>query len=347
MGRSESEAGGLLELGFVDLVIAAQEGDDGLGAGAVGKAALAHEGDAFDVLRGKDLEEVADVGDGTFAWGVDEFGGAVAGGGQVVNGGEPGGCAFEVGSVSGGGGGDEVFAGFGVDHELLRLRAAHGAGVGFDGEEVEAAAGEDAAVDGVVLFIGEVEASGVDIEGVGVLHEELADAQEAGFWAGLVAELGLDLIPDLGELLVAAELVAGNGGHDLFVSHGEAQVGALAVLEAEHVVAHAGPSSGLLPDLGGVDGGQEELLADGVHLLADDGDDLINGALAEREVRVNAGAELADVAGAQQQLVAGDLGVGGGFTKGGNEELGPAMHAVRRPRSAAIDDARASASDCL
>ena len=78
---------------------------------------------------------------------------------------------------------------------------------------------------------------------------ELADAEEAGFGAGLVAELGLDLVPDLGELLVAAELVARDGGHDLFVGHGEAELGALAVLEAEHVVAHAGPAAGLLPDL--------------------------------------------------------------------------------------------------
>ena len=48
--------------------------------------------------------------------------------------------------------------------------------------------------------------------------------------------------------------------------------------------------------------------------------------VAEEEVAVDAGAELADVAGAQEQLVAGDFGVGGGFAEGGNEELGPAVH---------------------
>ena len=83
---------------------------------------------------------------------------------------------------------------------------------------------------------------------------ELADAQQAGLGAGLVAELGLDLVPDLGQLLVAAQLVAGDGGHDLFVGHAEAELGALAVLEAEHVVAHAGPAAGLLPDLARVAG---------------------------------------------------------------------------------------------
>ena len=38
------------------------------------------------------------------------------------------------------------------------------------------------------------------------------------------------------------------------------------------------------------------------------------------------GAELADVAGAEQELVAGDFGVCRSFAEGGNEELGPTMH---------------------
>ena len=54
---------------------------------------------------------------------------------------------------------------------------------------------------------------------------------------------------------------------------------------------------------------QEKLLPDLVHLLAHDGDDLVQRALAEEQIAVDAGAELADVAGAEQELVAGDLGV--------------------------------------
>ncbi len=121
----------------------------------------------------------------------------------------------------------------GVDHEFLRLRAAHGARVGFDGDELQTAAGKDAAVGLVVFVVGEVEASLVDVEGVGVLHEELSDAQEASFGARLIAELGLDLVPDLGQLLVAAEFLAGDVGDDLFVGHGEAELCAFAVLEGE------------------------------------------------------------------------------------------------------------------
>ena len=57
---------------------------------------------------------------------------------------------------------------------------------------------------------------------------------------------------------------------------------------------------------------------------------LLMRAVAEEEVAVDAGAELADVAGAEQELVAGDFGVCGGFAEGGDEELGPAMHGQRR-----------------
>ncbi len=130
-----------------------------------------------------------------------------------------------------------------------------------------------------------------------------------------------------GKLLVAAQLVAGDVGHDLFMGHAEAQVGALAVLQAEHVVAHQGPAAGLPPQIGGMDGGQEEFLADAVHLFAHDGDDLVDGALAEEEVGIDAGAELADVSGANEELVAGHFGVSRSFAESGDEELRPAMHA--------------------
>ena len=82
----------------------------------------------------------------------------------------------------------------------------------------------------------------------------------------------------------------------------------------------------LLPDLARVERGKKKLLADRVHLFAHDGDDLVDRAIAEEEIAVDAGAELANVTGAEQQLVAGDFGVCRGFTEGGDEELRPAMH---------------------
>ena len=119
-GAQIDGAGDRVELGLVDLVIAAKEGGDrAQGSARVGGSA--HEGDALDVLRSVDAEEAGDVGDGAEAGGGDELGEAVACGFEVFDGGEARRGFLEVGSVAGGGGGDEVFAGFGVDHELLRL----------------------------------------------------------------------------------------------------------------------------------------------------------------------------------------------------------------------------------
>ena len=108
--------------------------------------------------------------------------------------------------------------------------------------------------------------------------------------------------------------------------HAQAKIGALAVLEAEHVVAHGGPAAALLPQLARKNGGQVKLLANAVHLLAHNADDLVHRALAEEQVVVNARAELADVAGAEQELVAGHFGVCRGLAKSGNKKLGPTMH---------------------
>ena len=103
--------------------------------------------------------------------------------------------------------------------------------------------------------------------------------------------------------------------------HAQAEVAAEAVLQAEHVVAHDVPAAGFLPDLGRIQRRQEHLLAaDGVHLLAHDLLDLQQRALRQKQVVVDSGRELADVAGAQQQLVAGDLGLGGVFAQRGDEQ---------------------------
>jgi hypothetical protein len=59
---------------------------------------------------------------------------------------------------------DEVFAGVGVDHELLRLRAAHRARVGLDGDKLQAAAREDLAIDRIVQIEALVQAGLVDVE---------------------------------------------------------------------------------------------------------------------------------------------------------------------------------------
>ena len=109
---------------------------------------------------------------------------------------------------------------------------------------------------------------------------------------------------------------------DLLVGHREDHVAAVAILEPgqlrpDRVVAAARP-----PDVGRVDDRHLHLLAaDPVLLLADDLLDPVVDPLAERQERVDPRAELADVAGAQEQAMRRHLGVGRVVAEGGEEEL--------------------------
>ncbi len=59
---------------------------------------------------------------------------------------------------------------------------------------VEPAGVEDRAVGGAHILVGRGQALPVGVEGVGVLHDELAAAHQAEARPDLVAELGLDLV---------------------------------------------------------------------------------------------------------------------------------------------------------
>jgi len=90
---------------------------------------------------------------------------------------------------------------------------------------------------------------GIDVEGIRILHHELPHPQQARLRPRLIAKLGLNLIPDLRQLLVAAQFLASNLGHVLFMRHAQAKVGALAVFQPEKIVAHHRPAAARFPKL--------------------------------------------------------------------------------------------------
>ena len=152
------------------------------------------------------------------------------------------------------------------------------------------------------------ETFGVEIEGVGVLHDEFPRAHHAEPRADLVAELRLDLVEVDRELLVAAELPASDVRDDLFMGRADTEVALVAVLQAQQLGTEIAPASGLLPQLGGLHGGHQHLLgASRVHLLANDGLDLAQHAHADRQPRVETGREQANQAGPEHQPMADDL----------------------------------------
>ncbi len=171
-------------------------------------------------------------------------------------------------------------------------------------------------------LVGGVQAGLIGVERVGVLHHELAHPDQAAARPRLVTELGLEVVHDGRQLPVALDQVAQQVGNDLLVGHGQHHVPATAVLEADQLGADLGVAAGLLPQLGGVDDRHLHLLAaDAVDLLADHLLDALLHAEAQRQQRVDAGAELPHVAGAHQQPVADHLGLGRIVAQAGEEEV--------------------------
>jgi len=321
LGGGEAEvADEAAQLGLAELMVAAHADHDG-----VGVLPLRHDDERLDEGARRQAEEGADLVDGARPGGVDLARRRQLGrrrGGAALPRRLRGGVPFvllrpchrqlDVGRVAAGAAeDDDVLPRRARRHVLVTDRAAHHAGVAQHHHRLKAAAAHDAVIGLDVLLVAALQPPHVTVEAVGVLHDELACAQHAALGPRLVAFLRLEVVPELGQLLVAAHLARRDPGDDLLVGHRQGHVGALAVLEAEHLLADLLPAPRLLPELGGMHDRHEELLAtDGVHLIADDGLDLAHDAPAGRQEDVDAGGELAHEAGAHHQLVADGLGAG-------------------------------------
>ena len=203
--------------------------------------------------------------------------------------------------------------------EVVRQLAAHDPALRLHLLRLDAAALEDPVVGGAVPLERLVRALLVAVERVGVLHDELADAEQAATRTRLVAVLRLEVVPELRQLLVRLDLTRVERER-LLVRQRQDEPPAGAVGDVEDLRDLV--AAGRLPELDRRQHRRQELLrADRVHLLADDLLDLAVDAPAERQERPQARADLADVAAADEQLVADRLGVGGRVAKGRQEEL--------------------------
>ena len=168
-------------------------------------------------------------------------------------------------------------------------------------------------------------APAVDVERVGVAHDELAGPQEAEAGAGLVAELDLDLVHGEGQLPVGVDLGADGDRHHLLVGGAEDE-GAASSLDdhrRQGVAAEEGGPPALFPQLDGVEGREQQLLAAGrVELLTDDALDPLQHPEPQREEGVDARSQPPDVAGPDEQLMAGHFGVGRRLAQGARRAAG-------------------------
>ena len=318
-GQRLGDARQLLGLHLVELVIATQhQGDDRLLLLLVFFAQ--HQQSLGDLTR-RHGEEGGDLVDGVNVRGVDR--------GQRGAGGRA--CAsrchslghLDVGGVIRiGGEGDQIFTALGQHLELVGAGAADGAGIGLHRAEVQTHAAEGGAVGGVHLAVGVDQAGLVDMEGVGVLHQEFTAAHHAETGTHFVAELGLDLVEVQRQLLVAIDLVANQVGDHLFVGRAQHEGAVVAVGQTAQLGTILLPAAGFLPQLGRLHHGHRDFDGAGaVHLFPDDILDLLQDAQAGGQPVVEAGGQFTDHAGAQHQLVADHLGVGGSFLEGREQIL--------------------------
>ena len=189
--------------------------------------------------------------------------------------------------------------------ELVGAGTADGAVVGFNRAEVQAQAGEHVAVGLVHTVIGDLQRSGVCVEGVGVLHDEFAAAHQAEARADFVTEFGLDLVQVDWQLFVAVQLVAAQVGDHFFVGRAHAELATVAVFKAQQFRAVLFPTAGLLPQLSWLDTRHQHFQsACSVHFFANNGFGLAHDPQAHGQPGVEARSKFANHACAQHQLMA-------------------------------------------
>ena len=172
----------------------------------------------------------------------------------------------------------------------------------------EAEPREGAQIGGKHLVIGMARAGLIEVERIGVLHQEFARAHHAEARPHLVAELPLDMIEIEWQILVGAHGGAEDLGDHLLVGRPVQHVAVVPVADAQHLLAVVVVASGFAPEISRLDGRHQDLDRPGaVLLLADDGADLVQHADAERQPGVRARRLLPDHASAQHQPMRDDL----------------------------------------
>ena len=216
--------------------------------------------------------------------------------------------AAEVDLLEGGVVIDHAFAGGGQDLEFVTHVAADRTALGNHGDRHEPHALEGAEIGDEHGLIGALGALIVIVEGIGVLHQELAPAHHPEARADLVAELPLDVEQVERQLAVALHVAAEDVHHVLLVGGAVEHLAIMAVADAQHLLAVGLVAAALLPPARRLDGGHEDLDGAGpLHLLAADLLHLLEDAKAQRQPVVDSRRRLLDHAGPQHQPVGDDL----------------------------------------
>ncbi len=239
---------------------------------------------------------------------------------------------LRVGRVSALGEDERVLSDLAGEEELLAARAPHRPRDGRADDVGQAQPVEDPLIGLAHRVVGGVQPRLVDVEGVGVLHDEFAPADHPRPGAGLVPVLRLDLVEREGQVPVGGVEVLDQEREHLLVGRGQEVVGVLAVPQLEQRRPVVLPPAGRLVGLPGQERREVDLLRSGpVHLLADHPLDPGQDLQPQREPRVDPRGDPADVPPADQEFVARDLGVGRVLAQSSDEESGHFQHGTSIP----------------
>src|SRR5215475_12406561 len=161
----------------------------------------------------------------------------------------------------------------------------------------------------------------VDVEGIGVLHQEFTTAHDAEPRALLVAEFPLNMIEIERQAPVRLHIGAEDLGDHFLVGRPVQKLALVPVGDAQHLRAIRVIATALAPEIRKLQCRHEQFERTGaVLLLAHDLLDLLQDAKAERQPRIDAGSLLPHPAGAQHQPMRHDLRFLWIFLQNGQEE---------------------------
>ena len=196
---------------------------------------------------------------------------------------------------------DFVFAGVGTRDEFDGVASAHRARKGLRWQGFQVTPRINPLIRCAHRFEGEVQSGLIDVEGIGIFHEKLAHPQQSAARPRLIAELRTDLVPTLRQLTVAVQIGFRDCSEEFFVRHREAVLAAAAVGESKHRFVDGIPAATRTPQIGRMQARQQEFLGSGgPHLVPEDALQPRQAPAAERQITVEASAKLTDEPGAHQ-----------------------------------------------
>ena len=225
---------------------------------------------------------------------------------------------------------DLRLARIGQNDELMTEIAADRSGICAHRNRLQAHAVERPQIGDEHPVIGFARLFLVDIERIGILHQELAGTHRSEARPDLITELQLDMIEVQRQIAIRPHIAAEDVGDHFLIGRTVKHRPVLPVCYAQHLLAVIVVATTFLPEFGRLNCRHQNLDgARAVLLFADYRVDLLQYAFAQRQPGVDAGRLLADHPRSQHQPMGDDFRFLGVFFQNRQEVAGQAHFYIR------------------